>query len=203
VKFRSHYAGAIAALTVATVLSGCASSDVTDTSERWFSRPFDVTGRNGGYTFSELQEANARKRPVTANDLVSPSGACPPPPMAAAPAPPPPDPAAAPGAANAIPASPEASSLLGQAVALGMTECEVVYRAGTPASVQLGSNPNGDRVAVLTYSAGPRPGLYRFERGRLMDMDSVQVSVEEPKIAKRAVKKKKVPAKPEQQISTE
>ena len=64
--------------------------------------------------------------------------------------------------------------MLGQAVALGMTECEVVYRAGTPASVQLGSNPNGDRVAVLTYGAGPRPGLYRFERGRLMDMDSVR-----------------------------
>jgi hypothetical protein len=206
VPFRSNYAGAMAALTLAAVLSGCASSDVFDSSERWFSRPFDWTGREGGYTFSELQETNAKRGPVTANDLVSPNGACPPPPMVAAP-PPPPNAAAAPGAmpgaANPMPASPGPPSLLGAGVALGMTECQVVYRAGTPASVQLGSNPNGVRVAVLTYNAGPRPGIYRFEGGRLMDMDRVEVPVDEPKVAKRAVRKKKVPERPEQQISTE
>jgi hypothetical protein len=58
-------------------------------------------------------------------------------------------------------------------LALGMSECEVVYRAGQPSGVQIGRNPNGDRTAVLTYQSGPRPGIYRFERGRLMEMDSV------------------------------
>lgn len=206
---QSHRAGAIAALTLAAALAGCANADVFDSGERWFSRPFDVSGRNGGYTFSELQENNAKKTPVTANDLVGQNGACPPPPMAApAPAPaPPPNAAAAPGSMpggpDAMPTSPGPPSLMGQGIALGMTECDVVYRAGTPTSVQLSSNPNGDRVAVLTFDSGPRPGIYRFERGRLMDLDRAQVPVEEPKVAKRVVKKKKEPAKPEQEISTE
>lgn len=204
---RPNRSGAIAALTLAAVLSGCANADVFDSNERWFSRPFDLTGRNGGYTFSELQETNAKQRPVTANDLVSQNGYCAPAPMPAAPAPPPPNAAAAPGAMpgapDAMPANPGPPSLLGQGIALGMTECEVVYRAGTPASVQLSSNPNGDRVAVLTFNGGPRPGIYRFERGRLMDLDRAEVPVEEPKVVKRVVKKKKVPVKPEQQISTE
>lgn len=199
---QSHRAGAIAALTLAAVLSGCANPDVFDNNEHWFSRPFDWTGRNGGYTFSELQENNAKKTPVTANDLVSQNGACPPPPMSTPAPAPPPNAAAAPGA---MPGGAEAMppSLLGQGIALGMTECDVVYRAGTPASVQLSSNPNGDRVAVLTFDSGPRPGIYRFERGRLMDLDRVEVPIEEPKVAKRVVKKKKEPAKPEQQTSTE
>lgn len=202
---RSNRAGVIAALTLAAALAGCANADVFDSNERWFSRPFDWTGQNGGYTFSELQETNARQHPATADDLVSQNGACPPAPMPAAPAPPP-NPTAAqggtPGAPDALPPNPGPPSLLGGGIALGMTECDVVYRAGTPASVQVGSNPNGDRVAVLTYNAGPRPGIYHFERGRLAAMDSVAAPVEEPKVAKRAVKKK-VPANPPQQISTE
>jgi hypothetical protein len=209
VPFPSNRAGAIAALTLAAALSGCANADVFDSNERWFSRPFDWTGRNGGYTFSELQETNARQRPITGNELVSQNGACPPPPVVAAP-PPPPNPAAAPGAPgapDAVTANPGPPSLMGEGIALGMSECDVVWRAGTPASVQLSSNPNGDRVAVLTYDGGPRPGIYRFERGRLMDMDRAQVAapVEEPKVAKRVAKKKKAPAPqtPEQQITTE
>jgi len=186
---------------LAAMLAGCANADVFDSNERWFSKPFDWTGRNGGYTFSELQESSAKRGPVTANDLVSPNGACPPPPMQAAPAPPPPNPGAAPGAADVMPAGPP--TLLGEGIALGMTECDVVDRAGTPASVQIGSNPNGDRVAVLTFNSGPRPGIYRFERGRLMDLDRVAAPVEEPKVAKRVVKKRKQAARPEQQFSTE
>ena len=37
-----------------------------------------------------------------------------------------------------------------------MSECEVVYRAGPPSSVQIGSLPNGDRSAALTFPGGPR-----------------------------------------------
>jgi hypothetical protein len=198
VQLRSNRSGAFAALMLAAALSGCANADVFDSNERWFSRPVDWTGRNGGYTFSELQETNEKKRSATASDLVDANGACPPAPAPAAPLP-----NTAEAAGAAMPAAPGAPSLLGEGIALGMSECDVVYRAGTPGSVQLSTNPNGDRIAVLTYNSGPRPGIYRFERGRLADMDRVEAPPEEkPKIAKRAVKKKKEPAKPEQ-VSTE
>ena len=104
------------------------------------------------------------------------------------------------------PAAPDASAdpLLGGAIALGMTECDVVYRAGAPSNVQIGSNPNGARSAVRTYNGGPRPGIYRFEAGRLADMDRVEVAeakpVPKPKKPKLAKKK---PAPPPQHVSTE
>jgi hypothetical protein len=78
-------------------------------------------------------------------------------------------------------------------VGLGMTECEVVARAGPPNSVQLGRNPNGDRTAVLSYQSGPRPGVYHFERGRLMQMDRVEVAAPPP-AKKKPAKTKKPPA---------
>ena len=78
-----------------------------------------------------------------------------------------------------------APSLLGAPVALGMSECQVVDRAGAPSAVQIGTNPNGDRTALLTYDAGPRPGIYHFERGHLMVMDRVAVAAPEPKVLKK------------------
>ena len=75
-----------------------------------------------------------------------------------------------------------------------MSECEVVWRAGAPNNVQLGNNPNGDRTAVLTFDSGPRPGIYRFERGRLMEMDGVAPPPAPPQVAKKKpVKPKKPP----------
>jgi hypothetical protein len=76
-----------------------------------------------------------------------------------------------------------------------MSECEVVSRAGAPASVQIGQAPNGDRTAVLTYNSGPRPGIYRFERGHLMQLDRVDVPAPPPQTAK------KKPVKPKRQAA--
>jgi hypothetical protein len=178
---------------LAAALSGCANTDLFDQNERWFSRSLDLTGRTGGYTFSELQESS-KNRAITAADLVDANGACPPLPA----------PAVAPvqtaaDGATPIPTAPEAPTLLGQGIALGMSECDVIYRAGAPANLQLGKNPNGDRSLVLTYDSGPRPGIYHFEAGRLMGMDRVVVAPPppEPKTAK-----KKKPVKP-QQISAQ
>ncbi|MGA8615451.1 MAG: hypothetical protein WB760_27990 [Xanthobacteraceae bacterium] len=188
----------MAALMLAAALSGCASADLFDQNERWFSRSIDLTGKSGGYTFAELQESS-RNRPLTANDYVDGSGACAPLPaqVAAAAAP---EPSAAQGPAP-IPTAPEAApTLLGQGIALNMSECDVVYRAGAPSSTQLGKNQNGDRTLVLTYNAGPRPGIYRFDAGRLVDMDRAEVAAPppEPKVAK-----KKKPTKPPQQVSAQ
>jgi hypothetical protein len=200
VQVRSHRSRAVAALTLALGLYGCANSDVFDTNERWFQRPFDLTGRSGGYTFSELQETNDKRGVVGANQVVDANGACPAMPAAS--------PAAAPAAAagpGAAAAPGAADPLLGGAIALGMTECDVVYRAGAPSNVQIGTNPNGARSAVLTYNGGPRPGIYRFEAGRLADMDRVEVAESKPapKPKKSKLAKKK-PAQPQpQHVSTQ
>jgi len=167
-------------LGTAVGLAGCANVDL-DSQQAWFSKPLDFAGRNGGYTFSELQESKQRQRPITANDLVSSSGACP---ARAAPAPAPV--AAGPGVQPTAPsASPD--TMLGGGVALGMSECDVVARAGAPSSVQIGQGPAGGRTAVLTFTNGPRPGVYHFEGGGLVAMDRVA--------APQVVEKKK-PAKP-------
>jgi hypothetical protein len=76
-----------------------------------------------------------------------------------------------------------------------MSECEVVWRAGAPNNVQLGQNPGAVRTAVLTYDSGPRPGVYRFESGRLMEMDGVALPPAPPQVAKKKpVKPKKPPS---------
>jgi hypothetical protein len=196
VHFRSNLSGALAALMLGAALCGCVNTDVFDQNERWFSRSLDVTGKTGGYTFAELQESS-RNRPITAIDLVDANGACPPLPAPAA-APFAPTASAADGA-TPIPTAPEAPTLMGQGIALGMSECDVVYRAGAPGNLQIGKNQNGDRSSVLSYNGGPRPGIYRFEAGRLMDMDRVEVAPPPPE---PKVTKKKKPVKP-QQISAQ
>ena len=167
----------MAALGLAVALCNCAGGDY-DTSQAWFAKPLDVSGRRGGYSFSELQETKRLQRPITANDLVDAGGTCPPPAA--------PQPVAAPVSQAATPApSADTQSLLGGGVALGMSECDVVFRAGRPTRVELGKNPNGDRTAVLTYQGGPRPGIYRFERGSLMQMDRVAEPAPPPQPAKK------------------
>ncbi|HMG77239.1 MAG TPA: hypothetical protein VK591_01055 [Xanthobacteraceae bacterium] len=157
--------GVLAALAMAGALGGC--GDVGWDTGTLFRKPVDVVGRSNGYTYSDLQESR-QGRPVTDSDLVDASGSCPA--------------AAAPGGNAPGP---------GEGVGLGMTECEVVARAGPPNSVQLGRNPSGDRTAVISYQSGPRPGIYHFERGRLMQMDRVEVAPPPPQAKKKPAKTKK------------
>jgi hypothetical protein len=157
--------GVLAALAMAGVLGGCA--DVGWDSGTLFRKPVDVAGRTSGYTYSDLQESR-QARPVSDSDLVDANGSCP---------------------AAAAPGSDASASSEG--VGLGMTECEVVARAGPPNSVQLGRNPNGERTAVISYQSGPRPGIYHFERGRLTQMDRVEVTPPPPQAKKKPAKTKK------------
>jgi hypothetical protein len=168
VDLGSIRSGVLAALAMAGVLGGCA--DVGWDSGTLFRKPVDVAGRSAGYTYSDLQEAR-QSRPVSDSDLVDANGSCPA--------------AAAPGGD---------ASAASEGVGLGMTECEVVARAGSPNSVQLGRNPNGDRTAVISYQSGPRPGIYHFERGRLTQMDRVEVAPPPPQQAKKKPAKTKKPA---------
>jgi hypothetical protein len=84
--------------------------------------------------------------------------------------------AAAANQAGSPPAATDTNGLLGGGIALGMSECDVVFRAGAPNNVQIGKNPNGDRTAVLTFDSGPRPGIYHFEAGALMEIERAQTA---------------------------
>jgi hypothetical protein len=182
-------------MAVVIAVGGCADVDVGP-GAGWFTKSADFFGKSGGFNFQEFRDAS-QQRPVTANDLVDANGACPA--VAAAapptppPAPPPSPPQQSPDGAGGPPA-PDAllpPSLLGGGIGLGMTECDVVQRAGAAEAVTLGNTPRGERSVMLTYNSGPRPGIYRFTSGRLVDIERVAAPPPPPEAAK-----KKKPAKP-------
>jgi hypothetical protein len=110
----------------------------------------------------------ARLRPVTPEDLVDPRGYCA---ATAPPPPPPPDPESPSDLSAMQPVAPVVAPLNPGGIALEMTECDVVQRAGMPERVEIGGGQGPDRTAVLTYINGPRPGIYHFSGGRLSSMD--------------------------------
>jgi hypothetical protein len=163
----------MAALTVGLALAGC------DSSVQWFEKP--LLKNNMNYSYSQLDEIK-QNRPITQGDLVDANGACPSYGPQAPPA------AAAAGPPDALPA--DQAALIGAGVAMGMSECEVVSRLGAPNAVNLGQYPSGLRSAILTYNSGPRPGVYRFESGRLAEMDRVEAPPPPPAADKKTAKKK-------------
>lgn len=117
-------------------------------------------------------------RPVTQADLVGPQGQCA-------------DAGPDPGAAGED-GQPNAAPVVQGGIALQMTECEVVQRAGGPDGIQFGSNP-GERSVVLTYTHGSRPGIYRFAGGRLYSIEGVTESPAPAKPQKKSAPAKKRP----------
>jgi hypothetical protein len=71
-------------------------------------------------------------------------------------------------------------------IGLGMSECEVVRRAGSPENLNVATDQHGERSVVLTYMRGTWPGIYRFNSGRLVSIE--RVTEPEPIKAKRAAK---------------
>ena len=138
----------------------------------WFSRSGRLFIRNVSIDAPPLTP----DQPVRAEDLVSADGACPG--------------MAPPGSnAQALTDNPAgAPPASGGTVALGHTECDVVRGIGAPDSVNLSSN-GGGRVAVVTWSRGPRAGIYTFTGGRLSSIERGPEPVEQPKAAKKPKKK--------------
>jgi hypothetical protein len=168
-------------LLVAPMVAGCAStsdifsSDLLSKDADWFSR----SGRTFIKNVSIETPPLTPDRPVTPDDLISADGLCPG--MA-----PPVGPADANALSDAAATAPKTTGV----VALGHTECDVARGAGAPDSVNLSTNPRGDRVAVLTYSRGPRAGIYTFTAGRLTVVERGPEPVAQPKAAKPKAKKK-------------
>jgi hypothetical protein len=148
--------------------------------------------------FRPLSVTNVKDKvlpPVPPDDLVDASGRC-----ANAYAAPAPAPSAGDqvGAQAPEPVTNGGISLIPSAVALDMSECDVVKRAGFPERVDLGASERRERTATLTYSTGPRPGIYNFVDGRLKSMERGPEPPPEPKVAKKPAKKPAAKPKPRQ-----
>src|SRR5581483_5406207 len=74
-------------------------------------------------------------------------------------------------------------------VALGMTECQVVRRAGSPSNISIGADEKGTRKVVLSYLGGNAPGVYEFQGGRLKEISAAPVP-EKPQQQKKKQKTK-------------
>jgi len=188
----------------------------------WFSKPLDFFGKpDWAQPSGAGRGINLGPRgPVGPEDMVGADGRCAPPgaataqaaeppPAPAAPTPPadravgsiagdlagPAMPAASPAAVTSDPGlqslEPAAPQVMG-GIALGMTECQTVQRAGQPSNVAISAGDKGERKVVLTFLSGPWPGIYTFNSGRLKVIDRAP---EQPKPSRTPTKKKK-PAKP-------
>jgi hypothetical protein len=154
----------VALAAVAPLIAGCSGgTDLLSSAKdaEWFNKPSRLFIKNISIESPPLTP----DKPVGAEDLVSADGGCP------GMAPPP-----GPADANASTTTP-----MGGTVALGHTECDVVRGIGAPSNVNLSGDAAGRRVAVVTWTTGPRAGIYTFTSGRL---SSIEGTPEAPVVAK-------------------
>jgi len=119
------------------------------------------------------------RKPVPPEEMVDGEGRCVGSPMAAA--------ETAPGTAVSDPVTTPANPAFAVGgIALGMTECDVVKRAGPPESVAIGTNERGERTVTLTYTRNMRPGVYTFTAGRLVTIARAPEPAPPPKPARPA-----------------
>jgi hypothetical protein len=143
-------------LLVATV-GGCGSWSASDVASVSLVPKVTNLSRPDWLTYSGSKE-EFTLRPVTPTDLVTEGGQC----------------ATATSEAQANSddgMQQQQPALASGGIALQMTECDVVRRAGAPEQLQIGADERGDRSVVLTYVRGPRPGIYRFSAGRLASIE--------------------------------
>lgn len=218
---RYAHLGLALACAAALAVAGCKNSagvlqDQNDGG--WFSKPVDMFAKPDWARPSTSNVTLGPQGPVAAEDMIGADGRCAAPasaqaaePVTAAAEPKQdsdravgsvagdlagaPMPAATP--ASATPNSglqrleSTSAPLVAGGIALGMTECQTVQRAGPPGNVVISADEKGERKAVLTYLSGPWPGIYTFAGGRLKVVDRAP---EQPKPAKAVPKK--TPKKP-------
>jgi hypothetical protein len=165
----------VAAVAMLAAGGGCAPSQLSEVGSVSLLPKVTNLARPDWLTYSGAKNEFIL-RPVTAADLVTADGQCA---MTTAEAPSP-----APEGASDTSAQP---GLPSGGIALQMTECDVVRRAGAPEQLQIGADERGDRSVTITYIRGSRPGIYQFAAGRLV---SIEATPEAPG-AKAAPKAKK------------
>jgi len=199
---RRVYLSIAFACTAALAVAGCKNTAQVFEDQNdggWFSKPF--IAKPDWARASTGNVSLGPQGPVGPDDMVSTEGQCAAPAAALAQSS---EAATASGgpAATQAAAAPNSglqrlettsAPLVTGGIALGMTECQAVQRAGTPSNVAISTGDRGERKAVLTYLSGPWPGIYTFSGGRL---NVVERAPEQPKSAKPTAKKtpKKKPA---------
>lgn len=180
---------------MALAVGGCGSlnsmSDTFKSDAGWFSKPVSglLTREDGSGSMATAKNFSlGPSGPVAPEDLVNADGSC----AAAAP-----DPAASTSPAAAPQVGSVAGDLAGSpmpaggdvpvfgGVALGMSECQVVRRAGAPSNVAISAADNNDRKTVLTYAGGNWPGVYTFVSGRLKVVDALPEAQKPKPVAKK------------------
>ena len=150
----------------------------------WFSKPVDILAKPDWARPNSGKVNLGPQGPVGPEDLVSADGQCTSPSTATAQAAgsPPTQTAASAETQKLEPTMPQVAG----GIALGMTECQAVQRAGIPTNVAISGGDKGERRAVLTFLSGPWPGIYTFADGRLKVIDRAP---EQPKPAGAPAKK--------------
>jgi hypothetical protein len=194
----------------ALVAGSCKNSAqvFTDQNEGgWFSKPVDIFAKPDWARPVSGKVNLGPQGPVGSEDLVDAGGRCASPSAATAQAPDAtptqtaasadPDREGGPVAGQAAPtrastADPSLQRLepampqVAGGIALGMTECQTVQRAGIPTNVAISGGDKSERRTVLTFLSGPWPGIYTFADGRLKVIDRAP---EQPKPAAAPAKK--------------
>ena len=137
---------------LAATVGGCGSTQLSDVASVNLVPKVTSLSRPDWLTYSGSKDETSL-RPVTPADLVTEGGQC----------------AMTAGEAQTTSddGMQQQPALASGGIALQMTECDVVRRAGAPEQLQIGANERGERSVVLTYIRGPRPGIYHFAAGRL------------------------------------
>lgn len=138
--------------------------------------------------FTARSVSNYREKvlpPVTAAEMVDANGSC-----AGAYVP------AAAGEAGGQTLRQAGVPIIPAVVALEMTECDVVKRAGVASRVEIGANDRRERTVRMTYIGGERPGIYTFTDGRLRSMELGPEPPAPPKTAKKPVRPAQRAAQP-------
>jgi len=207
--------GLVAVALLAATLAGCQNSAQVfqDKNEGgWFSKKAEFFTRPEWAATDNKTYQLGPSGPVDPNELVGADGRCVSA-ASAAPSPPPPAAPAAPAdrpvgsvagdlASAPMPAMPvSATPVEGQpdpnapqvvgGIALGMTECDAVRRAGFPGNVVINAGDKGQRQVTLTYLTGTWPGIYHFSDGRLKEIDRAPAPPEPVKPVKKLKAKKK------------
>jgi hypothetical protein len=161
----------VAALALA--VAGC-SSDLSLNNLTLVPKP-ETLMRKPDWAAISPGKADFSLRPVTPADLVNADGVCP----------------AAPEQAGGSTDSTAAAGGAGAGgIALQMTECDVVRRAGTVEKIDVSADERGERAVVLTYLRGPSAGVYRFTGGRLVSIERAPGPPPAPAKAQKAAPKK-------------
>lgn len=147
----------IGLILLAPAIAGCGSAtDFLSKDAEWFSRPARIFS---GTTTMNSQPLSERG-PVSPNDLINADGLC----AEVAQSAPASDQSNDPRAAQ--PAQPGGGS-----IALESSECDVVRALGNPTNTSIAGGERGQRLVVLTYEQGLRPGIYHFSGGRLTSIE--------------------------------